>query len=201
MPISYLMWPEIQRKLFHLTALLYVVGAVAIPRETYLFILGGLLAVEIFFELARLRVASFQGFIERHFGGLLRTEERYQLSGIFWMLLGVMVTMSLLQSIPLATAALLYLVLGDTAASLIGMRVQGPAWPGSKKTLSGSAACFLFCFFIGMIILQPIHGWGAVFVGALVATIVESGVFRVNDNFTIPVVSALVFRQFYSVPL
>src|SRR5262245_15125662 len=105
------MWPEIQRKLFHLGAFIYAVGATQIPRPKYLKILCLILVIEGLAEWARLRYPPAQAFLARHFGSLLRPSESSRPTGIFWMLLGVITAVALLKSVPLLVAAILYTVL------------------------------------------------------------------------------------------
>lgn len=191
------MWSEIKRKFFHLIALIYVLGVIMLPRDRYLLLLSSALLIELALEVSRLRIPSFREWFMRGFGRLLRPEESNQLTGVFWMLLGVLVTVAISRSIPLTVCALLYLILGDGVASLVGMRLRGPHWPGSKKTLSGSLACLIVCLVVGTIILRPDYGWMGVIMGAVVATLVERGFIPINDNFSIPTISALTFLLIY----
>jgi dolichol kinase len=194
------MWPEIKRKIFHMTAMIYVVGIIYLPRRTYLLILAAVLAMAALVELARLRRPSVNDWLMRRFAGLVREQERRRPSGITWMLAGVTATVALVEPARLAVTALLYLVLGDAVASLIGIRLGGPKWPGSGKRLSGSLACLLVCLVIGATLLPPEYGWHGVFIGAVVATAVEWGLVPVDDNFSIPIASSIALLASYRVP-
>ncbi len=185
---------ELKRKGFHLTALIYVAGVFFIPRPTYIVVLTAMLAAASITEIFRLRVPAVNDLFFRFFGGIFRDSERDRPSGVLWLLLGVLVAVLVLEPIPLAATALLYIVLGDTAASLVGIGIGGPVWPRSKKTVSGSAACFLVCLAIGTALMPPDYPWGAVVIGAAAATVVEAGFIKINDNFLIPAVSAVVLR-------
>ena len=190
-PLFARMWPEIKRKLFHLTALIYVVGIIYLPRRTYLAILGAALAAVLVVETIRLHRPAVNAWFQRRFGGLMRPAEGGRMSGVVWMLGGVLVTVALVEPVAIGAAALLYVVLGDTLASLVGIRVGGAHWPRSRKRISGSVACFTTCMFIGAVILLPDYGWYGVVVGAVAATALEAGIFPLDDNFTIPVGSAI----------
>ena len=50
------MWPEIKRKFFHLLGLSYVLALIYVQRNTYIIILGSLLALEFFVETGRVFV-------------------------------------------------------------------------------------------------------------------------------------------------
>lgn len=186
------MWNEIKRKLFHLTGMIYIVGLIFIPRSTYLLILAGMLAAEFAVELLRIKNAAVRAWYLATFGHLLREREHSRLSGIFWMLAGVFTTVLLTDNVPIATTALLYLLLGDGVASLVGMRFGGPHWPGSAKRLSGSLACFVVCLFVGAVMLRAEYGWAVGILGATAATFIERGVVPVDDNYAIPVGSTVV---------
>ncbi len=187
------MWAEIKRKLFHLCGLVYVIGLIYLPRDRYLMLLFLLLTVEFIFEIVRIKFATINERCVRTFGGILRPSEQNRLSGVFWMLLGVTVVANLLKPVSLATVSLLYLLFGDAAASLVGKRVGGLRWPNSEKSLAGSAACFVMCVFIGNAMIKTTYGWSWVVIGAAVATAVEVLNAGVNDNFLIPVASAVTF--------
>jgi dolichol kinase len=199
-PLFARMWREIKRKFFHLTALLYVVGIIYLPRRTYLCILAGALAAVFAVEIVRLQVPAVNEWFDRRFGGLFRDQERHRFSGVSWMLAGVLTTAAMVGPLPMAAASILYLVLGDAVASLIGIRVGGPHWPGSDKRISGSVACFAVCLLIGVAIIRTDYGWPGVLIGAAVATILERGFAPINDNFLIPVGSGLALLAAYRIP-
>lgn len=194
------MWPEIKRKIFHLTALLYVVGIIYLPRATYLGIIGLLLVLAVSTEILRFRRPAFNEWLQRQFGGLFRKKEVHHFCGVTYMLLGVFLTALVTGPLPLAVAALLYLILGDAVASLVGMRLGGPHWPGSTRRVSGSAACFIVCLLIGVVLLRPGYGWHGVVLGAAVATALEWGLLSFDDNLTIPIGAALALLAAYAIP-
>jgi dolichol kinase len=188
---------ELKRKAFHLAALIYILGVVLIPRTIFIeALVAGLIGVTIF-ETLRLKFLSFNAIAMGLFGGLYREQEKTQFSGVFWLMAGVLVTVLLLRPIPLIVTVLLYVVLGDTAASIAGIGIGGVRWPGSHKTLVGSASCFAVCFVAGAVLLRPAYGWIGIVAGAAVATLFESGVVRVNDNFLIPFTTSITLAFCY----
>lgn len=193
------MWPEIKRKLFHLTALLYVVGIIYLPRRVYVGIIGLALGAVLLIETARLKNPRVHAWFDRVFGNLFREKESHHLSGVPWMLAGVGLSAAIVGPVELAATSILYLILGDAVASLIGMRLGGPRWFGSAKRMSGSAACYAACLLIGQMVLAPTFGWPGVFVGAFAATAIELCPIPVDDNFSIPVGAALVFCLMYRI--
>lgn len=191
------MWNEIKRKLFHLAALIYLAGIIYLPRRAYLTTLLVALAVVYALERRRLARPGLNDWFFRHFGGLFRPAERGRISGATWMLAGVAATVALAPDPRIAAAALLYLILGDGVASIAGMTLGGPRWPGSPKSLSGSAACFAVCVAAGAAALTPAYGWGGVIMGALAATALEAGIVPGDDNLTVPVGSAVALMLSY----
>lgn len=194
------MWSEIKRKLFHLTALVYVAGIIYLPRRPYLLLIGSALVLVGGVEAARLRRPAVNAWFQRRFGGLFREEERRRPTGVVWMLGGVLLTAVVVGPALLAAAALLYLILGDSVASLAGKGLGGPHWPGSRKRLTGSAACFLVCLGVGAVLLRPAYGWRGVLIGAGAATLLEWGVLPGNDNLAIPVGAGLALLLAYGIP-
>jgi dolichol kinase len=196
------MLSEIKRKLFHLLGLIYVAGITFLPRKAFVLIMTGLLAAEIGFELARLKIPAFNEWLHKEYGDIFREEEKNQFSGVVWMSAGVIAVGVLLEPILPAITALLFLILGDSAASLVGKTVGGIRWPNSKKTLAGSAACFLMCFAVGMVLLWPQYPWPGIFITALTVALFEVGYIPINDNLIIPLVASLamliVFRLKFS---
>src|SRR5690349_14883170 len=86
------MWSEIKRKLFHLTALIYVAGIIYLPRRAYVAVLAAALLVVGGVEAARLSRPAVNAWFQRWFGGLFREVERNRPTGVLWMLGGVLLT-------------------------------------------------------------------------------------------------------------
>jgi dolichol kinase len=184
------MWPEIKRKLFHFSALIYILGVLFLERVLFIKILIALLIVTGLFEILRLRNSTVRTWFLNSFGGLIREKEKQSFSGVFWMMLGVLSACLILREQEMIITALLYLILGDGVASLAGKKIGGPHWPMSSKRLSGSLACFLVCLLIGFVMLPPsFAGMGYVW-GAVAATVFELGFIPLNDNFLIPFMSS-----------
>ena len=183
--------PEIRRKAIHLSfilvPLIYLYDL--LPRRV---IVGGLLVavlVSIVFELARLHDARVRFFISRFFRDLVRRHEQKQLLGSTYLLIAAVLTIELF-SREIAVSALGALVLGDTAAALVGKTIGRVRVLG--KTLEGSAACFLVSF---------LFAWGVVGLpawlaacGALTATLFELLPVPLDDNFRIPLSAGYVMK-------
>lgn len=181
-------------------ALFYVAGVYLFPRPTFLAILAGILVLTALFEAARLKNPAFAGVVYMLAGPLFREEERQKPTGVLWMLLGVITAAFLIQSTKVVATIYLFVVFGDGAASLVGKGIGGPKWPGSPKSMSGSAACFLVCLLIAGLMLRPTFAWPGLILVAATAAVLEFGFFRLNDNFAIPLGCALVLKWVYQLP-
>ena len=101
----------------------------------------------------------------------------------------------------ISTAALLFLVLGDMSAAIIGVSFGGEVATvklgrSGKKSLEGSLAMLLICFVIGNFVFISVElREYPVALGAIAATLTELyEPFGINDNLTIPVISALAME-------
>ena len=90
----------------------------------------------------------------------------------------------------IAASALFFLTLGDTAAALVGQQWGRTAiMPG--KTLEGTLACLITCTIV-VVVMPGVHLIAGL-AGAFTATTVELfGTETIDDNFGIPVLSAVV---------
>lgn len=172
-----------------LCALLYVFAG----RETGLWVIGALFALVSAGEAVRLRTPGLNEKLVSLFPGIYREKEARRPSGIVWTLAGVFLTFWLVPYPDIVLTSLGYLVLGDSAARLVG-RSLGHIRIGSKS-LEGSLGCFLACWFVGSIFLQPPFGSLSVLIGALAATLLELAPLPLNDNLWIPILTGLLLTS------
>ncbi len=183
--------PEIRRKAIHLSfilvPLIYLYDV--LPKRI---IVRGLLAavlVSLVFELMRLHDARVRLLISRFFRDLVRRHEQKQLLGSTYLLIASVLTIELFSK-EVAVAALGALVLGDTAAALVGKTVGRHRVLG--KTLEGSLACFLVSFAFAWIVVG-LPAWLAA-CGALTAAVFEALPIPLDDNFRIPLSAGYVMK-------
>jgi len=149
-------------------------------------------------DLARLHIPV----VHRNWplSSILREKEHTQLTGGCFFSLGCTLAINLF-SPSVATASICFLVVGDMSAALVGVAFGGDACVvklgrEGKKSMEGSVAMFMVCFFTGMVIFheEPLCEY-PVFFGALLATLVEVWEpFALNDNLTIPLMSGLAIH-------
>jgi dolichol kinase len=181
------------RKLYHVLGGLGLLGVYLYlgPRQAfpvYLLLLAGILV----FDLTRLRHPGFGAWAMKNMGSLLRPGEAATISGSPAYVLGVALTLYLFD-LPIATAAVLFLIFGDVCASIIGEQ-----WGKTKfrdKSLEGTAAFVVAG--LAAALLYRLFGETPPFAllacGVVTAAIVE--IFtprRLNDNLTIPLAAAAI---------
>ena len=197
---------EIRRKSFHLSGLiipaLYAAGLVLtrdgepiITRGSATLLLGGITATYFIFEILRLFSSRANEFLVRRLRLLMRRGEVREVTGTGYYLLGACFTVALFDP-PVAIAAILFLVVGDPAAAIVGKAI-GRIRILQSKTVEGSFACLATCFLIGLAVFHQVGArWPdaarLAVVGAIAAALVELLPLRINDNVTIPLISGLV---------
>jgi diacylglycerol kinase (CTP) len=191
---------EIERKSFHLSGLFvpllwqYTTHN-GMSRDTQVSIAVGICVFGCTSDLLRVYIP----FVQKHWPlkKILRAHEDNQLCGASYFACGCTITLICFPS-SVAIASIVWLVMGDLSAALIGRSFGGDAVAvklgrTGKKSLEGSFAMFFICVVVGMIMFKevPLREY-AVILGALVATMTELfEPFGVNDNLTIPIFSAL----------
>lgn len=181
---------EVARKGIHLTSaicpLLYLIPAMSRDLALLIGVPAMLLMVAI--DVSRQTHGGFRKLYDRYLGRVMRAHEQDRLCGATWVMIGVVLCIASYTK-PVAVAAMFFLSISDSLASLVGRKVGGPGWFG--KTLAGSAAFFVSALVIALLCLhgQPL----AALAGALLATIVEAvplrlGRTKLDDNLLVPVV-------------
>jgi dolichol kinase len=120
-------------------------------------------------------------FFYLFFGRLVRDHERYNLLGATYLLLSSLICVYAFSK-PIAVAALAFLILGDTAAAVVGRAIGRVRILG--KTLEGSLACLGICLAAAWVI--PGLTWPQRLVGAVMATLFELLPVPLDDNLRIP---------------
>lgn len=196
--------PSWARSLFHVGCGLgsVVIYQFLLGRQAVLGVLLGLVGVFGGLEVSRRFFPRFNDFmVDRLFGAISRPQERYKVNSATWYLLALLVIV-LVTPLQAACAAALALGFGDPAASVIGSRF-GRTKLVRDKSLEGSLA-FLGAAFLAMgaylLAFAPGLGVG----GALAAAAATAGVGalvelfseNLDDNFSVPVASALTISVF-----
>ena len=192
--ISY--WEEVKRKLIHLSSLWMPVAILFVDRQVMLWVFGGCLAGNLIVERLRSeRVKWITPLYDRFFGRMLRFEPRpgqWIISGGPYVFAAAF-TVTLMVPAPVAAASMAVMLCGDTAAALIGRKFgKHPAVNG--KSLEGCLAFCLAGYAGAMVFTQGAFAVGMIpcVIAGMLAELFEKNT-HVDDNFAIPVVSALVW--------
>ena len=193
---------KLWRRLWHLTGgSFFPVLAFFVPKEALLITLGVMAGIFVSLELARLNIPSVNEWMTSHLGVILKEEERHRPTGTTWLLLSSFAVFLLFEKY-IAITSLFFLSIGDLMATVIGEE-YGQQVLFSNKTLEGSIACLVSCLLIGILItrISPTITVAVAMVGAVSATIAELLPIPIDDNLTIPLISAgaMMLTTFYSV--
>ena len=184
---------EIKRKLVHLSSLWMVAALLLLPR-TFCAILFGVMAVlTVLLEYAHYRrVPVLRQCYDFFFGRMLRDygDNRFHLSGGAPVLAAAALS-AILFPVPFSGLAMAVMLLGDTAAALIGRRF-GRIRFSNGKSLEGSLAFLVTgaaVIFAGFLVRH--YGPGTLaggLLGVLAAALLEffNRELHLDDNFTIP---------------
>lgn len=198
---------EIIRKCLHLLSLSFLV-VYALFNEYFTHkkaLLALSLMLIILFELEYVRIELQKkipiiGWFNDRFR---RKRECHYLGGEVFFLMGAIISLAV-YDVRIAFTAILMTTFGDMAAAIIGTGF-GKTWVFKDRALEGILAEFIVDLGIGFLFLrqfvqgsdwwwqaltlmgQPI--WSIIIVMALVATIVEVVVSKIDDNLLVPVIS------------
>eukprot|EP01111_Echinosteliopsis_oligospora_P011236 TRINITY_DN3656_c0_g1_i1.p1 TRINITY_DN3656_c0_g1~~TRINITY_DN3656_c0_g1_i1.p1 ORF type:complete len:266 (-),score=31.23 TRINITY_DN3656_c0_g1_i1:50-847(-) len=191
---------ELRRKGFHFSGLsipiIYLTGqqhTTFFTQAVASYVLIFCTVVYFVFECARLTSPAVNGFFESRFKRLMREKERHNFTGSFFYLLGSTISV-IFFSPPVAVCGILFLIIGDFMAALVGISF-GRIKIG-RKSLEGSVACFISCFMICLVFLWQVKWVEQIaFWGALAATLTELlNPSFIDDNLSIPCISGLVIH-------
>lgn len=210
---------EINRKLFHLVALLLPVGIFYLPKIPFIpksvppVILFFLLAAILAMEKLRFKYQGFQKIFQKTFESMLRKEEGSAMTGSTWYIASALVCSLLFINQPhISFMALTLFILGDAVAAIVGLSI-GRTKIGNKS-LEGSAACFTLSMILLVLIfpLVPLvlDEWnGSVpfllaLITSLAITLFELFPIKIsktvlNDNLIVPVIGGFILKYLYPV--
>lgn len=156
-----------------------------------LVIIGAMTLVLLAFELVRFALPPFNRWASQWLAFLVRRGEDKRVTGTTYFLVASLFT-TLVFPTQIAAPAVLFLALGDPAATVFGVWIGRTKLRG--KSLEGHLACLAVCLITGIILSRvfvdlrlPIA-----LTGAIAATVFEAVSLPVNDNITIAIGSAAV---------
>jgi len=151
-----------------------------------------LLGIMTTIEVVRKIAPVFWSTMAKHSKGILK-EEPGKITGTTAYLLSCFIIIAAFQKY-IAITAILFLLFGDMAATLVGVKFGRIKFFGGKKSLEGSLAFLVTCLIIGYLLrfVFPELGMRKILWGSLGATIIEAIPLPIDDNFTVGIGTALI---------
>lgn len=159
--------------------------------------------IMIGFDVVRLSVPRLNRFFNWLFGPVLRGHERRQISAATAMLAGVTLIILIFPK-EVVLLSLLCLAVADPLASYFGIRYGKDKLIGNKS-LQGSLAAMISCFilalgyFLYMDLMRERLFIVCLLTGLIGAFAELVPIFRLDDNFVFPVVSAVLLTGMFHV--
>lgn len=185
---------EYWRKGIHLFSLIIVIlYANWFSLTVMLYLLIPALVVSFIIDRLRFYNGPIKRWFDSWFGFMMRPHEinsnDKKFSGATYVLLGAILTLSFFSK-PIAIYAFTTLIIGDAFAALVGKSFGKHKVFNLSKTWEGMLAFFI----TSLIASYFISGlsWQVKLIGAYIATVVEVLPLKIDDNLTIPIISAAV---------
>ena len=160
----------------------------------------------VLFDVLRFYSPQLNELTLRLFGNIMRREELRRVSGNTFFIIGL-ILVTLFFPKPIVLLSVFYLAVGDPVAAIVGTMWGRHKLPGGRKSIEGALANFslsalgTFVFAVSYLKLSPAQSCMLAGVGGTASVIAEALPLPIDDNFTIPVVSAGVLAiAFYFLP-
>ena len=192
---------ELARKFVHLLSILilviYFIASDFFNRQIALFILVLILIIFLELEYLRIEIRQEIPLLNRIWKYVRRNKEKGRLGSDIFFIIGAILVLSIFD-LRIAMAAILMTTFGDMAAALIGKRfgkhrlkcLKDRAWEGIFAEFFVDIIIGLIVFvWIGSGLIYDFKILFVILVMALTATIVETLIYKMDDNLLIPIFS------------
>jgi dolichol kinase len=179
---------EVWRKLLHLFALVMPVGYFLAPRWVAIGAIFAAFCFSLFADICRLRHWGVQRFWTPVTDYIVRPKESNGFTGATHILFSGLMCL-LLFDLPAAALGMMTIILGDTAAALIGRRWGRHKFNHADRSWEGSLS-FLAASLLAAVVIPDLPLWIGI-VGAIIATVVEAFSNTIDDNLSVPLVVGL----------
>lgn len=189
--------PHLERKFYHFMMGIFCFSLYAfwLSREQALLLLLSVGGVWMAADLLRLKSPALNAVALKYFGKIMRREELKSVTGNSFYILGLIVLVYFFSK-PVALLSALFLAVGDPIAAVVGTH-WGKHKIVGKKSIEGALANYLAtasisaAFGAGILELNGTEIVLFALLGGTISTIVELIPTPLDDNFTIPVGSAI----------
>lgn len=181
---------KLPRSVFHMFGTALAPGlALFVPQKVFLIGLGAATGVYLAFEITRLLWRQVNRWFFAHCLPLLRGNEASRLTGVSYIMAASLIAFLVFPR-EIAVISLAFLAVGDPLSGLIGP--WGRRWL-LGKTMEGHLAFFLPSVAAGLALGYFLFGLSPLIpvIGAAMATLIHALPLPVNDNFSIPLASAI----------
>ena len=182
---------KIVRKIYRLLAISIPIVYLYFGKNALLKLLIPITTLALIVDILRLKVPKINSIVFSHLKFFLKEKERSSISTTSLFLLSCLIVTELFTR-EIALLSITLTIFGDMFAEIIGT-LYGKHKIYRYKSLEGTLACFVSCLLSGIMLSKYISlhmSW--ILIASLVATIVELLSVDVDDNFTMPIITAII---------
>ncbi len=195
---------HLARRLWHFGGVLFIFALYSfVTPKMAVYLSVGFTVFMVGFDWARLNNPRLGKFFMWLFGPVLRESERKKFAASTGMMVGVTVIICFFPK-PVVLLSLLFLAFADPLASYFGIRFGKDKLIGNKSlqgTLAAFAACFLLSlgYFSYMDLMMERQFIACLLAGLIGAFSELVPIWKLDDNFVFPVLSAVLLTGLYYV--
>lgn len=179
---------EVWRKLLHLFAMVMPIGYYLAPKWLALTSIAAAFLFSLLADICRFRKWEIQRFWTPITDYIVRPKEAAKFTGATHILFSGFVCL-LLFDLPAAAFGMSTIILGDTAAALVGRKWGRHKYNHADRSWEGSLS-FLAASLLAAFVIPGLPLWIGV-VGSVIATLVEAFSNQIDDNLSVPLVVGL----------
>jgi dolichol kinase len=186
---------EFIRKGIHLFALVIPVGYYLIPFPVTIICVSVSAVISIIIDFSRFNSWKLWHYVAFLLRPIIREHEtKGGFTGASYILTTSAICIAIFPKV-IAIAAITFIIVGDSAAALVG-RKWGRHKIIGKKTVEGSSACLISLVLVSFVL--PGLPTAAALPGAVAATLAETFSGKIDDNLAVPIISGFVMLMIMS---
>lgn len=192
-----------RKRLHFVAAIVAFIIAYYVPYPYRVIVAGSLFIAMLIVDSIRLRDPHREEYSKGVWEECLRPNEKHTFTGSFWLTLGFL-GISFIPEKEIVCLAVIYVGFADPMADITGNISLTPSFtPVSKKTIGGSLGFFFTALGLSLLVLKFLFfhpQWLEIaFIGSFFATFIEALEIKIlghliNDNFLVPIASAVLLK-------